>query len=241
MLARGGRIALWPRHFARLADGCGRLDLPAPDRAALERELATLLAGWKDCVVRLALTRGPGAAGYRPGAAAPPTRILSAREVPQLPRRVDESGIALVVSDVRLAEQPLLAGVKHLNRLEQVLARARAPDADELLMLDASGRVVGANAANVFLMLGEELVTPGVARCGVAGVARAVIVERLGARVRDVSLAEADSATEIFLSNAVRGVVPVASIGDRRYRVGPAALAARAALDSEGFEPPRIG
>jgi 4-amino-4-deoxychorismate lyase len=240
MLARGGRIALWPRHFARLAAGCQRLRLPAPDRSLLEREVAKLTAGWKECVVRLTITRGPGAAGYRVEAARPATRILAAREVPRVPRRVDEAGIAVAISDVRLGEQPLLAGIKHLNRLEQVLARTIDPDAPELLMLDAAGRIVGASAANAFLMVGGELVTPAVERCGVAGVARAVLVERLGAITRDVPVAQLESATEVFLSNAVRGIVPVASIGDRRYGVGPAALAARAALDSEGFEPPRV-
>lgn len=238
MLARGGAVALWPRHFARLALGCSRLRLPPPDRALLESELATLLAGWNDCVVRLTLTRGAGAAGYA-ATASPSTRIFAAREVPRLPRRVDEQGIALATSEVRLAAQPLLAGVKHLNRLEQVLARSLDPDSPELLMLDAGDRVVGASAANLFVVVDGMLVTPALERCGVAGVARAAIAERLGATIRDIQVGELRRASEIFLSNAVRGVVPVASLADRRYRVGPAAAAARAALAAEGFEPPR--
>ncbi|HET7844008.1 MAG TPA: aminodeoxychorismate lyase [Xanthomonadales bacterium] len=239
MLARRGTIPLWPRHFARLALGCERLRMPQPDRAVLEAELAVLLADWDDCVVRLTLTRGEGASGYTAKAGAATTRILHAREVPRLSRRVDESGIAVAMSEVRLGEQPLLAGIKHLNRLEQVLARTLDPSASELLMCDAEGRVVGASAANVFAVIDGELTTPGVARCGVAGVARSVITERLTGVVRDVVLVELESATEVFLSNAVRGVVPVASIGDRRYGVGPAAEAARAALAAEGFQPPR--
>lgn len=238
MLARGNAVALWPRHFARLALGCARLRLPPPDRGQLETELATLLTGWNDCVVRLTLTRGAGAAGYA-AAASPCTRILAAREVPRLTRRVDELGIALATSEVRLAEQPLLAGIKHLNRLEQVLARSLDPDAAELLMLDASGRVVGASAANVFVVVDGALATPALERCGIAGVARAAIVARLGATIRDIEVDELRRASEIFLSNAVRGVVPVASLADRRYGVGPAAAAARAALAAEGFEPPR--
>jgi len=239
MHARSGRIALWHRHFARLAHGCERLRLPAPDRALLEKEIATLLAGQKECVVRLTLTRGAGAAGYGAAAKTRPTRILAARDVPHVPRTLDDEGIAVAVSEVRLGEQPLLAGIKHLNRLEQVLARTLDPVVAEIIMCDATGRVIGATAANVFAVLDGALATPDVSRCGVAGVTRAAIVERLGVVVRDIALAEIRSASEVFLTNAVRGVVPVASIGDRRYGVGPAALAARATLAAEGFEPPR--
>ena len=239
MLARRGAIALWPRHLARLASGCERLYIAMPEGELLESELAQLLEGWHECVVRLTLTRGPGAIGYAAGPAGTATRIFVAREVPRIPERVDRIGIVAAWSELRLAAQPLLAGIKHLNRLEQVLARAHAPPADEVLLADAEGRAVCAGAANLFAVIDGRLVTPSLERCGVAGVARAVIVERLGAIVRDVAGDELDTASEIFLSNAVRGVVPVASIGERRYGVGPVAAAARAALAAEGFVPPR--
>jgi len=142
--------------------------------------------------------------------------------------------------DLRLAEQPALAGMKHLNRLEQVLARAEWDDEfDEGLCRDAADRVVCATSANVFAVIDGELATPAVERCGVAGVARAFILGHERVVVRDMLASELDRASEIFLSNAVRGIVPVTRLDQNRYDIGPVArrIAARFAALGIGAAP----
>jgi 4-amino-4-deoxychorismate lyase len=133
------------------------------------------------------------------------------------------SGLNVRVCEIRLADQPRLAGMKHLNRLEQVLARAEwdDPAIDEGILLDGQGRVVCATMANLFAVIGDDLLTPSLDRCGVAGVARAeVLAVRPYTRVVDFSLDTLLEASEIFLSSSVRGIVPVKSLGEHRYVPG---------------------
>ncbi len=133
----------------------------------------------------------------------------------------------------RLAVQPMLAGLKHLNRLEQVLARAEWSDAEvaEGLMCDVDGHLIEGVATNLFLVNNERIVTPDLRRCGVAGVMRQVLLEQLPGielpmEVRDVAVEELDVADECFLTNAVVGVWPVARILDRdRARLQPGRIA----------------
>jgi 4-amino-4-deoxychorismate lyase len=130
--------------------------------------------------------------------------------------------------------------LKHLNRLEQVLASAevRAADADEGLLLDSEGLAVGATSNNVFAVCGNELVTPAVSRCGVAGVMRRAVLDAaptvgLTAVVRDVAPAELRGADELFLSNAVAGIRPVAALDDVRFAAGPVARRLMALCSSD--------
>jgi 4-amino-4-deoxychorismate lyase len=138
---------------------------------------------------------------------------------------------------LRLASQPALAGIKHLNRLEQVLARAEwdDPAIDEGLLCDASGHVVCATAANLFAVIDGRLVTPDVSHAGVAGVARAIVVDALAAEVRRVSADDIERASEVFLTNALRGVMRVARIDARRFGSGPLAAEAARALARAGL------
>jgi 4-amino-4-deoxychorismate lyase len=137
--------------------------------------------------------------------------------------------------DARLAEQPLLAGIKHLNRLEQVLARAEwtDPDVAEGLMRDVHGRLVCGTMSNVFIVIRDQLVTPALVRAGVAGVMRAALLaafRQSGAAVveRDVEPAELAAASEVFLSNALIGAWPVRSLEQLRWPVGAWARRAQA-------------
>jgi 4-amino-4-deoxychorismate lyase len=126
------------------------------------------------------------------------------------------------VCALRLGEQPALAGIKHVSRLEQVLARAEWNDAaiGEGLLCDTHGRVISATAANLFAVLGGRLVTPALDHCGVAGVARAEVLAQRDCEVRDLTMAELMRADEVFLTNSVRGIVPVAALDDRHWEVG---------------------
>ncbi|MGB6145021.1 MAG: aminotransferase class IV, partial [Rhodanobacter sp.] len=136
-------------------------------------------------------------------------------------------GVRMRVCRLRLAEQPRLAGIKHLNRLEQVLARAEwnDPAIAEGVLCDGHGHVISATMANLFAVIDGELLTPAVDRCGIAGVARAEVLEAMSARVAEIGLEALAGASELFLSSSVRGIVPVQSL--ERWTWAPGAVARR--------------
>lgn len=230
-----GRAPLWTRHMARLAEGCARLGLPAPDATGLARETSLVCAGLDRAVVRITLTRGSGPRGYAPPASPQPTRIVSAGPAPEIPPDWYHRGVRVRRCDLRLPEQPRLAGIKHLSRLESVLARAEwnDPAIVEGLLCDARGHVIGATSANLFAAIGGRLVTPKLDRCGVAGVARAqVLAWREECEVRNLAMDEFMQADEVFLTNAVRGIVPVTALDERRWPVGAVARELRQRWDA---------
>ncbi|AYF86073.1 aminodeoxychorismate lyase [Pseudomonas sp. JS3066] len=224
---RGGRPPLLEYHMARLADGCRRLRIPL-DLQLMRTELMTFSAGLGEGVAKLIVTRGEGLRGYAPPPVALPRRILQSAAFPAYPAGNAEQGVRLFPCATRLAEQPLLAGLKHLNRLEQVLARAEWQDAQhaEGLMRDLSGRVIEGVFSNLFMVRKGALVTADLSRCGVAGVMRAALLdsakaEGLQAEVRDVDYDEFLQADEVFLCNSLFGIWPVRSVTAHHWPVGP--------------------
>ncbi|AND68021.1 hypothetical protein ATSB10_05670 [Dyella thiooxydans] len=234
----GGRAPLWSRHMERLAEGGRRLAIPLPDAGMLAREMGAVAAGMAAAVARITVTRGVGPRGYAPPVASIPTRIVAAFPMPAPELRLASEGVRLRVCDLRLAEQPALAGLKHLNRLEQVLARAEwaDPSIHDGLLLDVAGRVTCTTMANVFAVIDGALVTPSLARCGVAGVARAEVLATIPAvQVRDLALEELLRADELFLTSSVRGILPVQAVGDKVFATGPVARAMQGHWRGLGF------
>ena len=218
----GDVVPLWSRHVERLSASAARLRLPAPDTDAMLAEVRRLADGLDDAVARITFTAGLGPRGYaRPGLVSPTTVI----GVGPLSLATDgyRDGIALRLCDTRLGDQPLLAGMKHLNRLEQVLARSEWDDArwQEGLMADLQGRIVCATAANLFAVRDGRLVTPPVDRCGVAGVARAEILATGDVGIAPLSMQMLLEADEVFLTSAVRGILPVRAFAGRTWQPGP--------------------
>ena len=233
-----GVAPLWSRHMRRLALGCDRLHLPAPDPEALWREASAVSRGMAQAVVRITLTRGTGTRGYAMPTAPRATRIVAAFPMPVLDAAAYRDGLRLHLCGMRLAGQPLLAGLKHLNRLEQVLARAEwnDPAIAEGLLCDAQGNVISATAANLFAVVDGMPVTPALERCGVAGVLRAELLEALPrVEVRDLPMAECLRASELFLSSSVRGILPVQAVADKVFVPGPVARAMQAHWSALGF------
>lgn len=224
-----GVAPLWHRHAARLADGAGRLLMPPPDTDRMHTEVLRLAAGLEDAVVRITLSRGVGERGYALPRDPRPTLVVAASPL-ALDAVATEEGIAVRLCELRLARQPRLAGLKHLNRLEQVLARAEwaEPSITEGLLCDTEGHLVCATAANLFAVIDGELLTPPVDQCGVAGVARAEILAAHGARIAHFSPAELARASEVFLTSAVRGILPVRALGAHAWLPGPVARALQA-------------
>ena len=229
---------LLERHLDRLRCGAAVLGISLPDEAVLRREIAVAAATPGAGVVKLIVTRGAGGRGYRavPGMAA--TRWLAAYEAPAYPAAFHTDGVAVRLCRTRLAEQPAVAGLKTLNRLEQVLARSEwaEPEPWEGLMLDAQERLVCGTMSNVFCVLDGVWVTPDLGRCGVAGTVRAALLAAakeagVHSRVADLRLADLFGASEVFLTNAVAGAVPVNRVGDAVFRPGPAVRRAQEWLD----------
>lgn len=236
--ATDGVAPLWARHLARLHEGCARLGLPAPGIGTLADEFARVVGGSPDAVVKIILTRGIGERGYAPPAIANSTRIVAAFPTPRLPADWYRDGIRVRCCELRLAAQPRLAGIKHLNRLEQVLARGEWSDADvvEGLMFDQRDNLVSATSANVFAAVDGELRTPPVDACGVAGVLRGALLEALpDVRVQTTTKEDLMRADELFLTSSVRGVLPVRALDESALRVGRHARAAQAHWRTLGF------
>ncbi len=235
MRATRGEVLWWEAHWNRLQTGAKRLDLVLPELQRVRREAKDLLAG-DDAVLKLIVTRGSGGRGYAPEGDTMPTWVLSRHA---LPAQAAAEGLALRWCETRLAAQPALAGIKHCNRLEQVLARAEwrnpgidDPAADEGLMRSIEGDVVCATSANLFVLRGGRWLTPRIDRCGVAGVCRAWAMEVLHAGEMRLDVTDVETADAVFLCNAVRGILPVARLGARRWPLHPQVAAIRAQFAS---------
>ncbi len=231
-----GRAPLLERHLERLRRGCEQLLLPL-DEPLLRTELEAFCAQLGDGVCKLIFTRGVGQRGYALPSPTLPVRLLQASPTPQYPASHAGSGIRLFPCATRLAEQPRLAGLKHLNRLEQVLARAEWADPAfaEGLMCDTSGRPVEGVFSNLFLIKGQVLITPALTRCGVAGVMRAELLDRarqagLAVRVRDVEYHELIGADELFMCNSLYGIWPVVAFREHAWPVGNVTLTLQSLL-----------
>jgi 4-amino-4-deoxychorismate lyase len=224
---RAGRPTLFDAHLQRLRIGCERLAIKV-DQALLKAEMQAFAAELGEGVMKLIVTRGDSQRGYAADPQASSRRILQGGPAPAYPPAHAEQGVALFSCATRLGEQPLLAGLKHLNRLEQVLARAEWQSSEfaEGLMRDTSGRLIEGVYSNLFLLRDEVLLTPDLSRCGVAGVMRGQLIEGaagLGLAVvqRDIEFRELAHADEVFVCNSVYGVWPVIACEQLRWPVGP--------------------
>ncbi len=238
---QAGRPLCWAQHMTRLMDGCRRLGLPGPDPALLKEESLRVSSGLQTGVLKLIVTRGSGGRGYRPPVHAVSSRIVMVYPWPSYPRDCTRAGVRIRICRTRLGRNPALAGIKHLNRLEQVLARTEwhDPSIAEGLMLDEAGHVVEGTMSNVFVVSGKRLLTPGLEAAGVAGVMRRLIMESapdLGFRVSEciLSLDDLNGADELFLCNSLIGVWPVKEMGGIPFKVGPVTGRIRRELVDQG-------
>lgn len=223
---KSGQPRFWQGHMDRLAAGCDRLGLNTPPQAVLLRELQTISAGRPDCVVKIILTRRGSSASHASQKPADANRIVCVYPWPDTPRELTTTGIQARICDLRLGIQPAFAGIKHLNRLEQVTARAEwnDPSIHEGILLDREDHVVSGIASNIFLVFGDRILTPRLDRCGVRGIMRAAILGAFRERCeqRRIMLDMLPEADEVFVSNTIRGVFPVRRIGHWEYTIGQA-------------------
>ena len=243
----GTRVMNWSQHLARLQHGCARLDIPVPDADLLLSEIHTIAATAQRVVVKLIITRGDGGEGYTPPPDSQPHRIVLSRPWPRDDASRAEHGVALTIAQHRLSENPLLAGLKHLNRLDQVMASREVAGTDcvDALMLDQSDRLIETTRCNVFLSDGVDLLTPDLRSCGVAGVMRGIVMAlagELSLRPREAALSMEmlRGAQEVFICNAIAGIWPVVSIArgwTQSYAIGEITRSLQAALRTGGYRP----
>jgi 4-amino-4-deoxychorismate lyase len=231
-----GEPMLWDRHMARLEIGEQRLGLPPENKTRLRREVLSEVGDKSPAVVKIILTRGAGGRGYRPPVYPQVSRIVSLHEWPRYPAHWFSKGIRLRICSTRLGHNSRLAGIKHLNRLEQVLARQEwdDPKIPEGLMLDEQNLVIEGTQSNLFLVKGKYLITPDLSACGVAGVVRELVLEvaeelKLKSRIAAVTLGELQRADTLFTTNSLLGICPVVALEKRRYDINrlPSALVQR--------------
>jgi len=237
---RDGRVRAWSRHFAKLKSDAQALRIPCVEEALLREEIRKSAAGRQECAVKIVVTRGGGQRGYAFPEQVHPTRVVSSSPLPEDSAERIERGVAVRVCSLRLSWQPALAGIKHLNRLENVLARAEwdDPAIAEGLLQDGAGNVIGGTMSNLFVVEGDNLATPDLSRCGVAGVTRERIMAAAGrrgipCRVADISLERVLTAQEVIVVNSLIGVWQVRRLDDRTWAPGAAAARVRQWLDED--------
>jgi 4-amino-4-deoxychorismate lyase len=221
----GGQPRFWQGHVDRLTAGCERLGIPVTPQSILLRELKTVCAGQARCIVKIIITRGSSERNYSPAKLNQSNRIVSSHAWPIEDRSPGVFGINARVCELRLGIQPVLAGMKHLNRLEQVMARAEwdDPQVYEGILLDREDHVICGVSSNVFLVYSGRLLTPRLDRCGVRGVMRGAILNAFRERCeqRRLMLDMLPEAVEVFVCNSVHGVLPVTRIDHWEYEIGP--------------------
>jgi 4-amino-4-deoxychorismate lyase len=239
LLVRGRKARFVEAHLRRLAHGLARLAIPFEAWDALRADLDRAVHGAPElAVLKIIVTRGTGPRrGYSPRDCVTPRRIVMSFAASPLPDIA--AGVDLRIAAIRAASQPALAGLKHLNRLENVLASMEPEHAAhfESLLLDASGDFVGGTMSNVFAIHRGRIATPPIAAAGVAGVMRGVVLREcaaLGFTAEERRLTPADltSADEVFITNVRLGVVPARRLGEHAFLMNDIAVRLRTHIEA---------
>jgi 4-amino-4-deoxychorismate lyase len=240
MLVRGGSVRFLEAHLTRLTLGCSRLGIRFTTMPELRAEIAAAAAIAPPlAVLKLIVTRGSAVQrGYAPAGTESARRMLSLWPASRSPA-ASADGVHLILATLAAAENPALAGIKHLNRLENVLAAAEtaAAGAFDALMLDSSQRLISGAMSNVFLGRDGRVLTPRIDRCGVAGVMRGVVLREcaaLGIGIEETLIPRQEllTADEVFITNARIGVVPVGRVGEHRYPMNTIARRLRIRIEA---------
>jgi len=225
---RSGRPRFLALHLERLLLGCQRLGIEPGNLDEVRAEVCSLASEVENSIVKVILTRGTALArGYGVTGREKAMRITFRYAWPPETATESQDGVRVRTAKLRLGENPALAGLKHCNRLEQILARQEwtDPGIAESLLFSSSGRLVSGTMSNVFIVEGSRLRTPRLDLCGVAGVMRRVVLreaERAGISVQEDVLGVDDvhKASELFLTNARIGLWPLRELDGRALQPG---------------------
>ena len=214
-VAKDNRILFWPNHFERLNNGCEKLNIKKIDESYWMSDLkkAFTLAKHDNSIVKLILSRGDSLRGYDYRDDIIPVRVVI---ISEMKKKIVSNSYNLEYAVSGYYSNPNLAGIKHCNRLEQILARSDL-SSDEGIMLDENKNVISVTQGNIYLVIGNTLLTPKLDKCGVVGSRRSLILElakSLNIEVKEdlISAEKLKQADEVFISNSVIGIQPVKSI-----------------------------
>lgn len=243
---RDSNPRFWSLHNERLQTGCARLGLPCPAAdellSTLESAITAANIATEYATAKLTVSAGTAGRGYQRAINADPVVRVSVHAARSLPAQDYQNGVVARLCTTRLGIQPLLAGIKTLNRLEQVLARAEWNEVNifEGLMLDTDGRLICGTMSNVFIIKETVLITPAITRCGVSGIMRRHLVNQLQEKagvqcdIRDVAGDELAEADEVFISNSQFGVLPMRACNSIQWDIGPLTRRAQAIAAATG-------
>ncbi|PTB89331.1 aminodeoxychorismate lyase [Pseudidiomarina aestuarii] len=208
---RHSQVLWWPLHWQRLCQAADKLELPLPPQATITDFLQTIASTQPQCVVKLMMTAGDSSRGYARQSQAEPHWYASVSPIPEVPTQP----LKMQLARLKLAEQPAFAGLKTLNRLEQVMLtqELNQRDCDELVVTDQSEAVVESISSNVFWRCGEQWFTPSLVHAGINGVARTQLLNENILGTVEIVRAGTDvlfTADQVFLVNSVMGPRPVA-------------------------------
>lgn len=247
---RQGEPRLWDYHFERLAAGCARLGLQAPGtslRRQFQEALARSGADTRYCLAKIIVTATDTMRGYGRTMPSPSNARVGVFSATRPRRENYVEGVTTILCETHLASGSPTAGLKTLNRIEQVLARSEcdAVGAFEGFTRDADGHLICGTISNMYVVRDNVVHTPSLDRCGVAGTMRRLVLEVLDrdaveVRIGDVAVGDLEKADEVFVSNSQIGVVPVRCCDTLRWPVGPVTQRTVQLLGDAGIEECRL-
>mgnify|MGYP001544812106 CR=1 FL=1 len=227
ILVKSGQGLLVDSHLSRLLKGCDRLSIHPPDITVVSSEIKRLADVIGYGVIKLIYTRGESGRGYRYSESIMPTRVLLTSSLPENIISKRQSGITVDFCKTTLPVDPFFAGIKHLNRLHQVVAASEleALKVDEGLLCSTDGNVIEGTRTNLFIVKDRQLYTPDLINCGVEGVMRneiLIALKQLGIEtaVQPLSVEDVRCCDHAFVSNSVIGIWPVSKLCGRPMAFG---------------------
>ena len=224
LVMREGVPESWPQHYQKLVADCAAINIVCPNAELLMSDLQQLFlmdaqSEEKSSIAKIIITRGEGNRGYTPPPITAPMRVVTKSAMPQYPEERFSQGVNLIVCETRLAAQPLLAGIKSLNRLENVLARMEWQESTiaDGILLDNENNVIECTSANIFARFGNTLITPSLTQCGVAGITRQRIIDlahtiALKIAIEPFNLEKLMSADEVIICSSLYGAWQVKTV-----------------------------
>lgn len=218
------QLLCWDEHLKRLERGCIKLNIAVPDKNLLKNEVSALINTESQGVIKIIISRGQGGRGYKILENIAPTRIISLYPWSYQYDQNSSSGVKTRICKYRYAKNPLLAGIKHLNRLEQILARSEWNDDSiaEGIVMDSENYIIEGTMSNIFCIIGKTLYTPDLSECGIEGIVRGKIIElasnlKFNVEIKKIPLGFLMNAEEIFMCNSIIGVWPVNIIDETKF------------------------
>ncbi len=240
--AEDGKLLCWKEHIDRLQLGCNRLNIPMPDQTVLVDEASRLIKSIARGVIKIIISRGRGGRGYALPEHPEPNRIMSVYAWPDYPAENSTSGVNVRICDYRYAKNPTLAGIKHLNRLEQIVARSEWSDTSiaDGLMMDIDENVIEGTMSNIFYFIDGTLYTTDLFASGITGIIRQKIIELASDLSIDVAIQVTPlellmNAHEAFMCNSIIGIWPIKRIAEKPVPVGKQTNRIKQALQKQHF------